>query len=647
MAPLASSTSSSAATPDPYVDLFSSAPRVGPIAAAGALIPVLPLLRTSPFHDEPPLLCAAYKASCVGYSLPPRGTLSLASGAGGLGIGVPADASGRWKLRPKDFCKGPPQELGRLPGPKDRLPKDVPKPADCFCPTNSLEQRFNSDPRGFDRQLPAGAHPKVPKLKSATRCAPGRSFVTYQCSRTPLVPVTAATSPKPALLGRRLGRWTWSHRSRSSSSSGADGVHAFGVDVLLATSDHFGHGMFAMVQRVLNQIALATTLRLEPHVFLGEYTFMEPQACEFGLNPYYAAAVGDNVWEYWFEQPGGYSLGASRLADGRPVRSVQVTTVEWSAERPIRVYGTDEARMRGRRAAHVMLGTNGTRLVRQSVRNEARRVFAPWRARSRHIIGVHMRGTDKVVMPKVPPEAYFPLLDAYLAAHDDALIFLATDDRRYARRLGKRYPFGTRVVSAGQGYDDASWGTSADRTELLAAMRQRAKKTTSGGTSGASGASGGNAQRAARIAASAGYQKGSQVLLDALLLSMCDFILVTVSAVSEFALWIAPHLWTRHLQLQNKDRFKGQMMPEWTEHVPGAGSTVGLARQRAVAAAYCDALDVACAAEGNTPHRKHLYGGKYCNKCEPPHSATAEAAQRMLPELLRLNASHSRLASEG
>ena len=117
------------------VDLFSSASRIGPIAAAGAPIPVLPLLRTSPFHGDPPLLCAAYKASCVGYSRPPRGTLSLASGAGGLGIGVPADASGRWKLRPKDFCKGPPQELVALPSPKDRLPKDVPKPADCFCPT--------------------------------------------------------------------------------------------------------------------------------------------------------------------------------------------------------------------------------------------------------------------------------------------------------------------------------------------------------------------------------------------------------------------------------------------------------------------------------------------------------------------------------
>ena len=139
----------------------------------------------------------------------------------------------------------------------------------------------------------------------------------------------------------------------------------------------------------------------------------ERQACEYGLNPYYAAAVGDNVWEYWFEQPGRYTLGAHSTTDGRPVRSVQVTTVESSAEHPIRVYGTDEARMRGRRAAHAMLGTNGSRLVRRSVRQEAARIFAPWRARSAHIIGVHMRGTDKVVMPKVRPDA-----DTSLVASD-------------------------------------------------------------------------------------------------------------------------------------------------------------------------------------------------------------------------------------
>ena len=118
MAPLASSTSSSAATPDPYVDLFSSAPRVGPIAAAGALIPVLPLLRTSPFHDEPPLLCAAYKASCVGYSLPPRGTLSLASGAGGLGIGMYRRCERPLETTPKGLLQGPAAGAGAFTRPQ-------------------------------------------------------------------------------------------------------------------------------------------------------------------------------------------------------------------------------------------------------------------------------------------------------------------------------------------------------------------------------------------------------------------------------------------------------------------------------------------------------------------------------------------------
>ena len=119
-----------------------------------------------------------------------------------------------------------------------------------------------------------------------------------------------------------------------------------------------------------------------------------------------------------------------------------------------------------------------------------------------------------------------------------------------------------------------------------------------------------DAERQERLAVSAGYQRGLQVLLDALLLAMCDYVLITVSAVSEFALWVAPHLWTRHLNLQATDRFKGQVMPLWTSHVSGATPN---RRRPAVAAAYCNALADACAMEGT----KRLYGGKWCNKCDP------------------------------
>lgn len=407
--------------------------------------------------------------------------------------------------------------------------------------------------------------------------------MTYQCSRRLLVP--------PALPP--------SH------------AHRIGIDVLLATSDHFGHGLFAMVQRVLNQIDFARRRGLEPAVFLGERTFMEPQACEYGINPYHYAPAGDNVWEYWFEQPGNYTPGIATVR-GRPVTSVQVTSVETVVEAPVRSYGPLALRARSRRAAHAILGDGGQRLVKQSIRDQAGRLFSAWRRRSRHILGIHVRGTDKVVRAKVPPEAHFPLVDAYLKAHQDALVFVATDDRRYMHRFRRRYgrdgggasgaSGSGRIVSRGDGYDDADWGASADAVHWRAQMKR--------------------GERAA--ASNSGYAKGIQVLLDALLLSKCDFVLISASAVSEFALWVSPHLWTAHLDLQATNRFRGQEMPLWTQHVPGAAGT--RSRRRAVATAFCTALHAACANESGK-----LYAGKYCSRCEPPISSTSLSFRTAVP----------------
>ena len=63
------------------------------------------------------------------------------------------------------------------------------------------------------------------------------------------------------------------------------------------------------------------------------------------------------------------------------------------------------------------------------------------------MLGVHMRGTDKVVRRKVPPEAYFVFIDAYLAAHADALVLVATDDRAYLARMQRRYGGGGGAAS--------------------------------------------------------------------------------------------------------------------------------------------------------------------------------------------------------
>ena len=91
------------------------------------------------------------------------------------------------------------------------------------------------------------------------------------------------------------------------------------VNVLLVVSDHNNHGLFAQVERVLNQLHLAQTLGFVPHIFLGLKVFNAPDACDIGDNQYFDAAHGDNVWEYYFEPVSAYRTGDERLA-GRPVR---------------------------------------------------------------------------------------------------------------------------------------------------------------------------------------------------------------------------------------------------------------------------------------------------------------------------------------
>ena len=83
-----------------------------------------------------------------------------------------------------------------------------------------------------------------------------------------------------------------------------------------------------------------------------------------------------------------------------------MATVEAAAEFPIRAYGVDLVRRRSRQAAHRLLGDGGAQLVRGWIRAQAAATFARWRRRSRHVLGVHLRGTDKVVRAKVPPQPW-------------------------------------------------------------------------------------------------------------------------------------------------------------------------------------------------------------------------------------------------
>ena len=109
-------------------------------------------------------------------------------------------------------------------------------------------------------------------------------------------PLASCTSERYRLL-QCLPRGLIPH----APTSGALRDDARGAgDVLLVHSDNRGHGLFAMVERVANQILFARSRGLRPYVWIGEYVFAEGHACEHGRVPYYDARAGPNVREYFF-----------------------------------------------------------------------------------------------------------------------------------------------------------------------------------------------------------------------------------------------------------------------------------------------------------------------------------------------------------
>ena len=365
--------------------------------------------------------------------------------------------------------------------------------------------------------------------------------------------------------------------ARRAPPSGRAALRA--ADVLLATSDNVGHGLFALVERAANQILLARRLGLEPYVWLGARTFRPLGGCGGGAQPYFDARRGANVWDYFFEQPTAWRPGAPRVG-GRRVRSVQVVSPEQLfygaegtyAQTYVGGAAYDGARMLARRRAAHAVFANGS-LVRPPLLERARRVFARWRARSAHILGAHVRGTDKVVSKKVPPEAYFPFIDGWLAAHADGLVVVATDEAAYLKRFTKRYG-ADRIVYAQGGYetDDPIHDAS-----LLG-------------------------------------RSGEEAIIDALLLSQCDFLLKARSALAEFAIWVNLRLHWAHVDLQWEDRFASQPdLPAW------AATAL-----RDDATPYCRALAAGCRADAVEAgaHNAHvgrpmLRHGQACARCQP------------------------------
>jgi len=449
-----------------------------------------------------------------------------------------------------------------------------------------------------DAPTDAATNAVAPAQKASYTPAPSRARLRRRLETLSQASSSAAAAALPSAAS--VSQWRWPAAGANASAA----VDA-GVDVLLATSDHRGHGFFATIERVLNQLLFAARHKLEPYVFLGPLIFREPAYCGQGTQPYYSPRFGDNVWDYFFVQPGAWQPGNDHV-NGRPVRTVQVVSPESlyivSDTPQVKSYqevGGVVSALKQRSTANRFM-RNGT-LVRPQIKQRVDLIFNAWRARSAHILGVHMRGTDKVMRKKVPPEAYFPFIDAYIRRYPDALVFVATDEAAYLERTRRRYEY-PRVGRSGKR------AAAVGAADGAGDSRDFSPETADRVVFFQPGYWADDVIHGSDVSAD---HKGMQVLIDALLLSKCDFLLKSASSVAEFAIWVNLDLHWKHVDLQAEDRFKSQPLPDWASDI-----------SRNDAELYCRSLALGCTVDELQKRRasadQRLLGpGQQCARCEP------------------------------
>ena len=265
-------------------------------------------------------------------------------------------------------------------------------------------------------------------------------------------------------------------------------------------------GFFAYFLMAMQQIRFAISQGLIPFA-----NFDEP------YNYYLDSTREEELWEKYFEPIGGVSKNEilkkadeitflspehqRRLGDiyDAPPHSWSTETKDWWDHR------------------HVIYGELIKKYVkvRPEISREVDRFYKEKMA-SKRVLGVHVRGTDRLVGEKFKkyfdksqgfsegkrPQDYFPYVDKYLECYPDCNIFIATDQKQFIKEFRDKYA--SRVI-----FTSAS---RSDSSEAVFVADRRSDKI------------------------------GEEVLIDCLLLSRCDFLLSGLSAVSEAALYFNPAL---------------------------------------------------------------------------------------------------------
>ena len=233
---------------------------------------------------------------------------------------------------------------------------------------------------------------------------------------------------------------------------------------------------------------------------------------DHATDAYYSPSDGPSGWEHYFE-PIGDPLPQMRA--GVPENATleldcdSVNKAFAEVDSTIAPGGYANGTIYPERVAHarplrLLRAAQVRRFVRVRAEMQAK-ADAEWSrithaAAHRSVLGVHMRGTDAYVAKPSAQADFFAMIDAYVAAHGGqgaVLIFLATDDTRFVTAARERFGE-SRVQLQNSG-------------AVVRGSAEMAVWKDNNGTQN--------------------LRRGTEVLLDTLLLSRCDFLLKSGSAV--------------------------------------------------------------------------------------------------------------------
>ena len=285
--------------------------------------------------------------------------------------------------------------------------------------------------------------------------------------------------------------------------------------------NHSNAGFFAYFIFALNQLLFCEKNNCLPVVHFGPWSGDGP-------NAYYDPKVGENVWDYYFEPPAQYTyrqIEEMIRDESNPLNHNYLYSL--SDEDLWYLHKHNKSSIFGYPYGYYILKTRYDEKWYQRQRRRANRLinkyirikpgilqevndFQNEFMSGHHVIGIHMRGTDKGAASSasktkrmIGPEMYAREIDKYSLHHPESKLFIATDQKQYLEYMKKRY--GERVIC----YD------SIRSSDKLAPFQMKDELN---------------------------YKKGKDVLIDCLLLSRCDYLLKCTSHVGETALYFNPEL---------------------------------------------------------------------------------------------------------